>query len=74
MKTKVHYFRVEMPEGGFMFLGGPTKPAGPGKVWLCTPDGGQILEVQEHCVTPTTRQETARRIEADRRAAKAPLN
>ena len=65
MKPKIHYFRVSKPSGAFTFIGGPIKPGSPGKVWLCQPDGEPVLEVRAECVKPTTRQETAKRIQAD---------
>lgn len=74
MKTEVHYYRVEIREACFTFIGGQTIPGTPGKVWLCKPDGEPVLEIAADCVTPTTREETAQRIQQERHASKAPLN
>jgi len=69
----MNYYLVETPEVSFSWIGGPTRPAGPGKVWLTNPDGTPVLEIEASCVRRTTREETAKRIEADRRANKAPM-
>jgi hypothetical protein len=71
------YFLVEVPEAGLAlsWIGGGLKPSRtPGKVWLTKPDGKPVLEVARERVRPSSQEETARRIVADRQAARAPLN
>lgn len=76
MKT-IFYFIVELPETGLAltWIGGGLKPSKrPGHVWLTTPGGDPVLEVPAAQVHPSTPEDTARRILAERRLAQAPLN
>jgi hypothetical protein len=76
MKHPFH-FLVSIPEAGLSltWIGGGLKPSkSPGKLWLTTPDGRPVLEVDKRHVQPSTLEQTAQRIIEDRRAAKARLN
>ncbi|MBI4662161.1 MAG: hypothetical protein HY735_25355 [Verrucomicrobia bacterium] len=68
------HFHVQTPEGSFTWIGGSIEPAGNGDVWLCNPGGERVLKASAKCVRESSREETARRILEDRRAAKAPMN
>ena len=59
-------YLVETSEVSFSWIGGETRPAGTGMLWLCKSDGEPVLKVPANCVRRTTREETAKRIEADR--------
>jgi len=74
MKTEVHYFHVSTPDASFTFLGGPSSPADNGDVWLTNPSGEHVLKVPASCVRESSREKTAKRIEDDRVASKAPMN
>lgn len=68
------HYHVQTPAGSFTWIGGETQPAGENDVWLCSPRGERVLRVPADCVRPTTRDETPKRIQADLRTSKAPLN
>lgn len=66
-----NYYLIETPEGiRFTFIG-VARAAGHGMVWLCAPGGSPLLECPAAYVTPSTEEETAARIVADARAARA---
>ena len=70
MKTKFYFF-VELPETGVALGwcgGGLKKSAKHTHVWLTSPNGQRVLEVERRHVAPSTREQTARRIAEDRRA------
>jgi len=76
MKHPFH-FLVSLPETGLAmtWIGGELKASRtPGRVWLTSPDGRPVLEVERRHVQPSTPEQTAERIIQDRRAPKAPLN
>jgi hypothetical protein len=76
MKTPF-YFYVELPEPGISmtWIGGALIPSEKrGRVWLTTPAGEPVLEVEAEYVHASSMQETAARIIADRAAAKIGLN
>jgi hypothetical protein len=76
MKHPFH-FLVSIPEAGLAltWIGGePRASKSAGKVWLTSPDGRPVLEVERRHVQPSTPEQTAERIIQDRRAPKAPLN
>ncbi len=77
MKTTPFYFLVELPGKGMAltWIGGGLKPSKrPGHVWLTTPRGDPVLEAPRSKVHPSSPEDLARRILAERRLAKAPLN
>ncbi len=70
MKT-AHYL-VQTTVLCFTFIG-QAQPDG-AHDWLCTPDGRRMLRVPREHVHPSTLEETAARLVADRRAALASRN
>jgi hypothetical protein len=77
MKATVFYFLVELPGTGMAltWMGGGLKSSKrPDRVWLCTPAGKPVLEVPRDQVHPSSPGDLARRILAERRLMKAPLN
>jgi hypothetical protein len=69
------YYLVETPEVSFTFIGTVQHdPLAPGLVWLCTPDGQQLLQCPAGYVTESTREQAAERIMADLRAHRARRN
>ena len=77
MKTTLFYFLVELPETGMAltWIGGGLKASQkPNHAWLTTPSGEPVLEVPRAQIHPSTPEDTAKRILAERRLAKAPLN
>jgi hypothetical protein len=56
------------------FAGVIQPSATAGKVWLCTPTGGRLLEVDRRHVFKTTREATMARIAADSKRRQAVLN
>jgi hypothetical protein len=76
MKT-AFYFIVELPDTGLAltWIGGGLRPSKrPGHVWLTAPDGRPVVEAPRDQVHPSNREDMARRILAERRLMKAPLN
>lgn len=63
----IQHYLIETPETCFSFIG--TIRAGePGFTWLCKPDGDPVLKVESRFVSPSTPEQIADRIVADRRA------
>jgi hypothetical protein len=76
MKT-ITYHLVELPGTGMAltFIGGPLQPSQrPGYVWLTTPGGEPVLEAPRSQVHPSSPEDLAQRIVAERQLARAPLN
>jgi len=77
MKPTLFHFIVELPGTGMAltWIGGGLKASKrPGRVWLTNPIGDPVMEVPRAQVYPTTPEDMARRILAERRLTKAPLN
>jgi hypothetical protein len=77
MKPNLFHFVIELPGSGMglCWIGGGLKRSKrPGFVWLTTPGGQPVLEVARTQVHPSTTEDTARRILADWRLARAPMN
>lgn len=77
MTPNVHYFLLELPGTGLAltWIGGGLKPSiRAGYVWLTTPDGKPVMEVERRHVHPSNPEETAQLILEERRLAKTPLN
>jgi hypothetical protein len=77
MKPTLFHFLIELPGTGmglFWIGGGLKRSKRPGYVWLTTPGGDPVLEVARTQVHPSTPEDTARRILAERRLARAPMN
>jgi len=76
MKT-ITYHLVELPGTGMALtiIGGPLQPSErPGYVWLTAPDGRRVLEAPRSQVHPSSPEDMARRIVAERQLARAPFN
>jgi len=73
MSTALFYL-VQTPEVSMTWIGGPLKPAGDGHVWLTSPSGRPVLKVPAAAVTGSSMEEIAKRVMADRQAAKAKYN
>ena len=75
MNAAAYFYFVETPELSCTWIGGPLKPSMcPGRVWLTAPGGRPVLEVPRSAVTPTTKEETAKRIHADKQTSRGHLN
>jgi hypothetical protein len=77
MKLTLFYFVVELPGtdlGLYWIGGGLRRSERDGYVWLTNPRGERILQAPACQVHPSSREDLARRILAERRLAKAPLN
>lgn len=66
---KAKYWHVQTPEMveqeiSMTFIG-TIKSSRPGYVWLCSPGGNKIMEVPNHCVKRSSREECAKRLEFD---------
>lgn len=65
-------FLIESPQARFTWIG-TAEPDG-AHYWLCTPGGNRVLRVPAEFVRESTLEETAQRIEQDRRAKLAGRN
>ncbi len=66
------FYLVQTPALCFTFIG-RTEPDGD-HVWLCAPGGRRLLRVPREYVQPSTLEETAVWLAADRQAALASRN
>lgn len=68
MTSKIYL--ITTPDITATFIGSIQPSLRPGFVWICTPSGKPIFEVEESCVKESTEKEFADRLMADKRAAK----
>src|ERR1017187_9467116 len=77
MIATLFHFVIELPGTGMglCWIGGGLKRSErPGFVWLTPPSGEPVLEAPRSQVHPSSRDDLAKRLLAERQLARAPVN